>query len=390
MIRPSQLLGFALVLGSAATVYQEYSRRPVFAYPSRHLAEDAAKLLWHDQIPAGIATLRQAVHGDSGNPFRWCDLADALAQSGDSAGAVQAFSEALRRNPSSPQIALRAANFHFGAGNTKEALRLCARVLARVSDLDEPVFSLYLRFGGNTATVVREGIGDNPRAAGAYLSHVSARGLHEEASRLYAILQPRDWIPPETSLRFADALHRNRRFEEASEVLARATPGFRQSDWIYNGDFESGPLGRSFDWIAAPSDNLAVDLDNGVAERGGTSLRLRFRSAPDAEFHPLSQQTVLPPGRYEIGARVRIAGLAVREGLRLHVADIADPSRLDLWTGALSGPAEWTALTASFRIAPGSPRRLNIEFVRLASRGFDHKLEGTVWIDSVRLTRAPS
>lgn len=376
------------MLAAGTLLYQDYNRVPLVAYPSLYWADDAAGHLWRNDVDSGIAKLKAAVRGDTANPFRWCDLGDGLVQAGDLAEAEACFREALRRSPGSPQVILRAANFYYAAGNTAEALRLCSQVLRRVPDFDEAIFSLYLRLGGGTPGIVALGIGGNPRAAAAYVTYVATRGLHEEGARLFREFHPRGWIPPVGALELAHALQRGGQLDQAAEVLSTVTPGFRRANWVFNGDFESPWSDRAFDWTRTESPGLRIGLDPEVAHTGKQSLRLCFTGAPDVEFHPVAQQVALSPGRYEIAASVRTDGLHLREGIRLHIADIADPSRLDLWTEPIGGPGGWASITVSFRIAAVAARLINVEFVRLPSMGFDHRLEGTAWIDAVRITRA--
>ncbi len=67
------------------------------------------------------------------------------------------FRRSLELAPNSPQIAMRAANFHFREGETGPALQLVAEVLRFTPAFDGMVFNSWVRMGGSLNDVLQSG-----------------------------------------------------------------------------------------------------------------------------------------------------------------------------------------------------------------------------------------
>ena len=96
--------------------------------------------------------------GITAAPFRWCDLGEALDRKDDLPRAKYCFERAVELGPNSRPVLLRAAYFHFGAGQQSRALQLTARTLTLVRDLRCRDFALYSRLGIGIEDVLRHGM----------------------------------------------------------------------------------------------------------------------------------------------------------------------------------------------------------------------------------------
>src|SRR5580700_8322388 len=135
------------------------------------IANHAYRELWSDH-PEGrqgaIEMFQQSLAMDPAFPYRWSDLGDALAAAGRKDSARYCFRRSLELAPNSPQIAMRAANFHLREGEIDSALQLGATILRITPDYDEMVFNSWVRLGGDLNGILQSGVGANGRAAEAF------------------------------------------------------------------------------------------------------------------------------------------------------------------------------------------------------------------------------
>ncbi len=104
------------------------------------------------------ALFKTALIQDPASGYRWCDLGESLAASGDEQQAVYAVNRAVTLCPNSALILLRAANVKLLTGQNSGSLQLLARILKRTAELDQIVFSTFERFGGGTEAALRLGM----------------------------------------------------------------------------------------------------------------------------------------------------------------------------------------------------------------------------------------
>ena len=149
------MLAAVLALGAACGLWLYYGQ-PETLLPlasAGYLEEQAEQALEAGAAgrPRARALLRQALARDPASPYRWCTLAEVLADSGDLETARTCFRRAVELGPNLPPVRMRAANFCFSHGRTSEGLSETRRILELVRDYDEAVFSTWQRMGVSTA-----------------------------------------------------------------------------------------------------------------------------------------------------------------------------------------------------------------------------------------------
>src|SRR5579863_10241972 len=213
------------------------------------VANHAYRELWSDHAegPHGaIEMFRQAVAMDSAFPYRWSDLGDALAAAGESDAARYCFRRSLELAPGSPQIAMRAANFHLREGEIGPALQLGSRVLRITPAYDGMIFNSWTRLGGELNEILQAGIGNNTRAAeGFFLFLIGANDTGaNDASRLvetWKWMEGRSYVTRPLARTWAGWLAGRRRDSDAFAVWKRYVAldsGYGVSNWIDNSGFE--------------------------------------------------------------------------------------------------------------------------------------------------------
>jgi len=337
-----------------------------------------------------IDLFRRALKGDPASPYRWSDLAEALAANGDITKSRQAFARSLELGPSIPQIHMRYANALFMSGRTDDALLQCAKVLESTDSFDEPIFSSFVRMGGDIDRVLRMGIARNARVAEAFFEFLIPAG------RSTAVSVEKTWrwingISPSSSKRvmlYTNFLAARKEFADASAIWAlmpRSPKSSQQaSTLLYNGAFQSDPLPTLFDWSITPVAGVLLSFDRGV--NGGRLLKLEFLGDANLDYHGISQQTWLSPGRYLAAGELKTEALSTDQGISLRVVDSRSPAVFDAFSSALVGTHDWTRL-AFEAVVPPPARLVRVEIVRRPSSSFENRIRGTTWIRCISLTR---
>ena len=171
LIASGLLLSYGAVSTWSEQAYRDNAHAPPWCkrwlLDGEKLAQWAYPLQWEGEAgrAAAVSEFQLILARDSASARRWCDLGDALLESGQAERAKYCFTQAMTRAPKSPIIGVRAANFYFRTGEKEKALRQMSLVLQRVADYDDVVFNSYSRFSGNIQEILGSGIPADRRAA---------------------------------------------------------------------------------------------------------------------------------------------------------------------------------------------------------------------------------
>ena len=386
MDRVSGLVPFVtpLALGALLTV-SWLTSGPASAPQS--LANQGYRALWSDgpEGPAGAVRLfRQALRADPAFPYRWSDLGEALAATGEAPMAQYCFRRAVELAPQSPQIAMRAANFSFGRGDRDSGLRLTSAVLRMTPLFNTMVFNSWIRFGGDTNNLLETTSGGDSVPATAFFRFLltggqSPESLEQPISETWSWLARRSYVTPALAKVWVDWLIGRRRDREAIPAWKRYVtqdPAWSVTNWIDNGGFEAVPANQGFDWRISACAGVKTGLDTAVSHTGRSSLRLNFDGTQNADFHHVEERVSLPPGRYRLSAWIRTENLTTDQGISLAFNGVS--------TAALTGNHDWTEVSEDVT-APNNQPATDVQIVRRRSWRFDSKPQGVVWIDDVSL-----
>jgi tetratricopeptide (TPR) repeat protein len=344
--------------------------------------------------PGGaVEAFETALRRDMASPYRWCDLGEAWLAAGGIEKAEYCVNRALELGPNSPPVLIRAANFHFRTGEPRRALPYTARVLRMVGEYDETIFSSYDRMGVTQEEVLRAGLPNSERAAQSYFRHLIAKGSTEQVQAGWHWVESRSFADDQLADEYAGYLLRSRQYDTAAGAWAAYTtsrePGYRASNWLFNGGFEREPAGAIFDWRITPAEGVQASRDSGKAASGQWSLRVRFEGKENVSYHHVSQMAVVEPGMYRFRAQVQTEAITTDEGVGFRIVDAEDPQRLEITTERLVGTQPWREVEQAFRV-PERTRLLEIQIWRKPSLKFDNKISGTVWVDAAVLERVAS
>jgi len=334
-----------------------------------------------------VRHLEQALRRDLASPYLWCDLAEALTETGQLEKARYCFGRAVQLGPRIPPILMRAANFHFRLGEHRQALPYTARIMELAPDYDAIIFSYYDRLIPDAAAVLPH-LRGNSRAACSYFRHLLASAQADAAETTWTWLEDLKATDDRLAGEYLDFLLRGRRYKEAAHVWARhlgsRRAGYLESTLLFNGGFESEPTGAVFDWRIRPVQGVEVSRESGSAKEGRNALRIYFSGTTNVEYSHVAQTAYIWPGRYRFRALVRTDGLTTDQGLLFRLLDPESPGRLLVETEQLRGTHDWKFLEAVLA-APAGTNLITVRICRKRSRKFDSKIQGTAWIDSVSL-----
>lgn len=339
-----------------------------------------------------VADLLDALHRNPASPVRWCDLGEALANRGEIATARLCFSNALNLGPYVPVALIRASQFYFDQHNQKRALEDNAQILARTSTYDNSIFDWYRTQKVPIDDVLASGLAEDRRATQAYLRYWMALASYDNAAQVWDWTLARSFADGRLARDYVNFVFGAGQYQKAAEAWARYLGdhrnGYLESDWLYNGDFESEPDGPALDWrLEGLTDKVEVARDPTVAHTGSYSLRVHFLGKDNVNFGQTFENTFVKPGSYRFEAFIRTEGITTDEGIGFELS--SDARGLDVRTEKLAGTHDWQKISQTI-VVPGDSHLLAVRVIRQPSLKFDSLIQGTAWIDSVHVWRLDS
>jgi hypothetical protein len=339
--------------------------------------------------PASISALEQAVRDDPISPYRWLELAEGYEDGGQLDKARQSLARAEELAPNLPLVWIRASGFHFRQGERDEALTAGARAQATAPDADDFLFQSYDRFVRDTPLVIRALAADR-RSLIAWLHHLINASKPDDAALVWTELVRQSATDRDLAIPYIRFLLAQHRYKAAESVWIAQTPppdrGPYPDDRIFNGGFEVPLTECPLDWKITPLEGVEMERDPAVAHEGKFSFRIRFPGTANIDFQNLSQTVIVTPGEYRFSAWMRTEGVTTDQGIGFTLADAESTTGLKIQTERLRGDNVWKEISYPL-LVPAQTNLLTVSIRREQSGKFDNKIAGTVWIDSVSLTR---
>ena len=403
MKKTALILGSLLVLGSSVKIWLdlqegkfprlELALSRLGIYPDETLADNARRYLNQGDarsIELSVAGFTEALRRDASSPYRWCDLGEALLAAGQQEKALACYRRGLELGPELAPILWRVSRCFLELDRQREALPYLARILEKTEALDTDVFAAIDAAGIPAADVLAYGLPEKePRAGRAWFRHILGRADIGDVRAAWDWLMARNFVDNQLAASWQDLLLRRKDYAGARDSWI-AYLGDRQGPWqrtqfIFNGDFEAEPTGAAFDWRTSAPAGVTVAPDDMEPGSGVRSMKVSFDGEHNVSFQHISQLTVLPPGSYRFSGALRTAGITTDQGVGFRITDAESPARLTVVTAALTGTHDWTRIEADFKTAPET-RLIRVEVIRLPSRKFDNKIQGAAWIDDISIS----
>jgi O-antigen ligase len=339
--------------------------------------------------PASPSTLREALRRDPSAPGRWFDLGESLNRSGQAEQARLCFAKALALGPNTPPILLGAAQFYQQAGDENQALDLTSRALARTVVYAFPVFDWFEAAKLPVPDILSH-LPPDPNIYRAYLRYLESTGEMAGAKLTWNAVVSHGYVDDALAVAYTNWLYGRGEYETAAETwagyLGGRASGYRKSNWIFNGDFEAEFTESALDWTINPADGIEVARDSDAKHSGQYSLRIRLAGKQNLTSLPVSQRAVVTPGRYRFEAYLKTQDLSTDQGIGLQISDPNGTSHLNVTSPPLLGSNDWRQFSADFCVMPQT-KLVAINLVRQQSLKFDNLIKGTLWMDSVSLSK---
>jgi tetratricopeptide (TPR) repeat protein len=339
-----------------------------------------------------LEDFKQAIDLSPASAYRWADLGEAEFNVRDISKAEYAFSQALKAGPRSPVIRMRAANLYFQIGDEQQVSRNLMALLSDpgAEDFYQTAFLTYSRLGLPISEVLSQGVPQRKDVLSRLLTFWTNANRVDEAVATWQWADERSLADKESMRDFFAFLIRRDRQPLAQQLWQdrgdKREPNYRVTNWIYNPGFESLPELSPFDWTIDQRREVEAGRVQDVTYAGTWSFRIRFNGESNLTYYQTYQDMVLPPGRYKFSAMVKTDHVTTDEGMRLHISDHANQSKLNLWTDTAVGTQDWKRIEKQFDVPEGI-KLIRLEIARTSSTIFDNKIGGTAWIDDLRLSR---
>jgi hypothetical protein len=398
--RFSIALSVSLVLGALASLGPTWLASPLRpqAFPCRFwlcsdkvLVDSADQQIWYGGkggLAGGTELLRRAVAQDPASAYRWCDLGEALLESGQQEQARQCFLRAADLGPNSPAVLTRVSSFYFRIGDSSRALQSMSRILALTPDYDQLIFGFYARMEAPIEQILVRGVPRQRRPAQSYFRYLLRTGTPAAVTMAWNWTAARLLTDDLLACDYVEFLLKNHQYQMAAEAwsshLGSRAAGYLQTNYLFNGSFEFDLTGAPFDWRVEPAEGVGLKRDRDLSREGGWSLQIRFDGSQNVGYHHVRQRAFLRRGRYRLEAYARSAGLTTDQGVGLRAIDADSPARLDVRTGTVVGTTDWTRLESILEVKQPSAL-VEVQVVRRPSMKFDNCIGGSVWIDDVKL-----
>jgi hypothetical protein len=160
---------------------------------------------------------------------------------------------------------------------------------------------------------------------------------------------------------------------------------------MWNGNFGRDLVNGGLGWRWAPPPiGVSMSFDPAPPSLGIRSLRLDFNGGANLDLgQPLQYVPVEPSRKYHFHAYLRTESITTESGMRFSIYAPHQTGAVNVSTDNLTGTNPWTAADAYFTTGPDT-HFLVVRLYRSASRLFDNRLSGTVWIADISLIPADS
>ncbi|MEP6569147.1 MAG: tetratricopeptide repeat protein [Acidobacteriota bacterium] len=361
IIRSSAAFGFSRVLATYALTARNstVAKQAVAVTPDdaeAHFA-NAVVLGMSDTPQQSVPELERAVALRPADYTLWQQLGLLRDQTGDGAGALTAFDEAIKRAPFYSQPRWNRGNVLLRNGKYEAAFVDLNQAAHSNPELVPALIELawgLSRGDTNLTEQLAQIQSDKARVA---FAKVLAR--HGKAPEALAQFKSAGDVSDVIKRDFMDQLLGKGAFKEAFDVwkgIREPQAKGEAGPTIYDGGFE-GSLSfgaAGFDWrVPRDSQTTSVSLDSGQAQSGSKNLRIEFNGNSNPATAVISQLIVVEPSkRYKINFASRSQDLVTGGLPFMLVSDASDWTPLVRSKTLAKGTSSWQTSSFEFTTKP--------------------------------------
>lgn len=338
---------------------------------------------------AAIEPYRAAVQLDPHSARYWFDLASAYQVLGDVSNQTLALEQAIRADPTTPDVAWEAANFFLVQGEEAKALREFRVVLQNEPTLADPAMQFSWRINPDVDALLRDVV---PPRSEAYIAFLNLLMRKQETAGTAKVWAAMVATPQTFELRYVNEylqyLLNHKDIDQARLVWQQAAPRFGLSAYlpsgrnlIVNGDFSLDVLNGGFDWQYDKQQSVTLTLDPSDFHGGHRSLLITF-DGPGVTDAGIRQFIAVQPNTpYEFSAYYKNGEIEGAGAPHFTIQDVY--TRAVLYdSDELKEAGFWKSATGEF--TTGADTKLVILHVRRLPEG--SPIRGKLWVDDFRLT----
>lgn len=320
-------------------------------------------------------------------------MARLQADQGAMVQADELIRQAVLREPANKQIRLETARYWVQRGQLQQALQNWDVALLLDPGLGKQIYPLMLSLAQQPEgrKLLEPFIQSPPLWWEGFFSYLTEHAGQLEVPVAVASMRHASSVPLSREERrlLVARLQKEQQWAEAYLVWVNGlTPGERRYlGNVFDGGFELPPSEEGFGWHFPNLRGVLARRRQTYGMEGERALQLIFKGE-QVVFRHLQQWLFLSQGMHEFAAMARVDRLHTRGGLKWRVRCADDPETVLGESSALVGASDWGLLQFRFQVPEGAAcqgQMLRLESV--GESGYDHKLDGEVWFDSLAITR---
>jgi putative inorganic carbon (hco3(-)) transporter len=333
-----------------------------------------------------------AVRRSPASPFLWLDLAEALKTAGRIDQAKASVARAVALGPHHSVMIRRAATIADDLGDRPRAVSLISREFQQKGIDPAELFDWFVERGIPNADVLA-GLRSDGRALSAFVKYLLLPGTCPDAQKAWHELLARHRPDPRLAADYANFVENDCGLPEEAErawleYAQKVQPGYRESEWVFNGGFELDRTPVRFDWQWRPDAREAEAAPDATEKSSGKrSLRMSFRGSSSAAYEGAFQQVAVSPGTYRFSAAVRTQDLSSADGILFRIRGDG-PKRVDLESAQTTATTAWHNVAMDV-VVPDGVSTISIQIVRRPGpqSAQEGGLTGIAWVDDVTLRK---
>jgi tetratricopeptide (TPR) repeat protein len=336
-----------------------------------------------------IANYRTAVHLNPYEARYWLDLASAYQVAGRINEQEQSVEQAVKADPTTPEVAWEAALLFLVQGDQEKALRYFRIVLANDPEAVDYALQLCWRASGDANQILDQAL---PRRPDLYLSFlrllISKKEVVPAENVWNHLIGLQQTFATKLAFPYFQLLIEKQQVaaaETAWQQLASINRSLQpylpsHDNLLVNGGFEENVLNGGFDWWYGSNPHAALAIDTSVFYSGTRSLSVTFDGQNPADAAILQFVVVQPHTEYEFSSESKTEDIQSASGPRFAIVDAYTDVSYVL-TDDLLGSNPWHVQHARFQTGPNT----TLVLLKIIRQPADPLIRGKLWIDDLRL-----
>jgi hypothetical protein len=340
---------------------------------------------------SAIEPYRDAVQLNPHSARYWFDLASAYQVLGDTSNQTWALQNAIKADPTTPDVAWEAANFFLVRGDNETALREFHVVLESEPSMAGLAIQFCWRIEPDVDALLRDVVPARSTAYSAFLNLLMSKQETDATAKVWAALmsttQPFEMSEVNDYFQY---LLNHKDVDQARLVWQQAAPRFGLSGYvptrnnlIVNGNFSLDVLNGGFDWQYQKQPSVTLTLDPSDFHGGARRSLLISFDGPGVTDAGIRQFIAVQPNTtYDFSGYYKNGDFEGAGGPHLTIQDVYTQAVLYDSDELTDAGGFWKSATGEF--TTGDDCKLLVLHVRRVPEG--SPIRGKLWVDDFRLS----